>query len=286
MKRCKKFLEKCKALFLKKRVRTKVEVGTFHGIGARPDQEDSFYVSDYMNGYEVADKGFVAAVADGMGGLSGGAKTSATVTAAIKDFYEHDFVKQKEEQKLPAMLDYIDGRVKQMQEVTGEKGGSTLSAVWINGRKLHFLSVGDSRIYLLRDGTISQINREHTVEWELLERLARDEIDMETYQSIQGKKALTSYIGQEEIEETDYSKKSLVLQKEDVIFLASDGVFGTLSNEEIKDVIEKKLKKYDCMKAAEELQKEIEKREKKKQDNYTGIVIRCVNKNGLRRKIR
>lgn len=61
----------------------------------------------------------------------------------------------------------------------GVKGGSTLVTVLLKGGKLHYLSVGDSRIYLLRDGALGKLNRAHNYCKVLKEQTTRGEVDPE-----------------------------------------------------------------------------------------------------------
>jgi len=56
----------------------KLEIDNFQGIGKRHRQEDSFYVADYNDSVAIAEKGFMAVVADGMGGMLNGAETRVT----------------------------------------------------------------------------------------------------------------------------------------------------------------------------------------------------------------
>jgi serine/threonine protein phosphatase PrpC len=119
-------------------------------------------------------------VADGMGGMSNGAEMSAVVTSAAKEYYDNYLAafKDKEPEALLSMLNFIDKKGKQLQDDTDEdESGSTLLTVLIRENKMHFLTVGDSRIYLLREGKLLQLNKEHNIKSKMLERLAKEEID-------------------------------------------------------------------------------------------------------------
>ena len=255
--------------------RAVLEIDNFQGIGKRRCQEDSFYVADYNNKSAIDEKGFMAVVADGMGGMSNGAEMSAVVTSAAKEYYDNYLAafKDKEPETLLSMLNFIDKKGKQLQDDTDEdESGSTLLAVLIRENKMHFLTVGDSRIYLFREGKLLQLNREHNIKSKMLERLAKEEIDMEFYEDITGKSGLTSYIGIPELTLYDLSLRPLLLQPGDVILLASDGVFGTLSKEQITEILSD-----DGKDAGKRMRSAIEEANNPKQDNYTGVIIRCKN---------
>ena len=98
-------------------------------------------------------------VADGMGGHAGGDIASAITSQHIALADEPLETSAEAEQKL---VDYIyqakqkiDASVKQHPAITGM--GTTLSAMMVTGTKVTIAHIGDSRIYLARDGVVKQI---------------------------------------------------------------------------------------------------------------------------------
>ena len=103
-------------------------------------------------------------VADGMGGHAGGDIASAIASQHIALADEPLETSAEAEQKL---IDYIyqakqkiDASVKQHPAITGM--GTTLSAMMVTGTKVTIAHIGDSRIYLARDGVVKQITTDHT----------------------------------------------------------------------------------------------------------------------------
>ena len=103
-------------------------------------------------------------VADGMGGHAGGDIASAIASQHIALADEPLETSAEAEQKL---IDYIyqakqkiDASVKQHPAITGM--GTTLSALMVTGTKVSIAHIGDSRIYLARDGFVKQITSDHT----------------------------------------------------------------------------------------------------------------------------
>jgi protein phosphatase len=103
-------------------------------------------------------------VADGMGGHAGGDIASAIASQHIALADEPLETSGEAEQKL---IDYIyqakqkiDASVKQHPAITGM--GTTLSALMVTGTKVTIAHIGDSRIYLARDGVVKQITSDHT----------------------------------------------------------------------------------------------------------------------------
>ena len=121
------------------------------------------------------DSGYAGArlfvVADGMGGHAGGDIASAI---AVKRIAEADrrFASPQEaerglEQALLAANVLINEAVEDHPELTGM--GTTVSAMLRVGDAVAIAHIGDSRIYLLRDGELSQITNDHTFVQRLVE---------------------------------------------------------------------------------------------------------------------
>ncbi len=151
------------------------------------------------------------------------------------------------------------------------KCGSTLTAVCIKDQKLYWISVGDSHIYAYRDGTLMRLNQEHNYGAELDARAERGEISAEEALADPQRAALTSYIGIGTLELIDHNENPIALRSGDRILLASDGVFGTVEEARIEELMRKPLKQ-SCML----LERAILDEEKKNQDNYTCVILEVV----------
>jgi serine/threonine protein kinase len=102
-----------------------------------------------------------------------------------------------------------------MEQYEREEMVTTLTLVVIEGDRLYGANVGDSRIYLQRNGQFAQLSADH----------AMDEEGMEN--------VLTSAIGLEEHVEPYYFENNL--QAKDRILLCSDGLYNELSQEEMDE---------------------------------------------------
>ncbi len=248
-----------------------LHIGNVQNIGKRESQQDSFGISDLSNKVLCQEKGLLAIVADGMGGLANGAEVSALVTRTmLGQFSGKPFVSDAS-QELLNMLSVTNKEVNLFLKNCKDRSGSTMVAVNIKDMKLHWISVGDSRICLVRNGALLQINREHTYASELDQKAAMGEISFEKARNDPQRSALTSYIGMGDIEEIDHNVRPLQLVPGDRILLMSDGVFGTLTDEEILSTM-----KLDPHEAANELERLILQKNKKGQDNFTGIIIELL----------
>ncbi len=250
-------------------------VGNLHHIGSREEQQDSFAISDVTDSMLCDKRGAFAVVADGMGGLSNGAKISAIVTSSMMSRFEKGSTEGlRGEREIPMeLLQMVQDAEREVLRFLGtgqEQSGSTVVAAWIYAGRLYFISVGDSRICLLRNGTVTVLNREHTYGSELDEMAARGEISIKEAREDAQRHALTSYVGIEPLERIDRNVHGLPLLPGDKILLMSDGVFGTVSEEEIL-----KAAVRDAGDMAQDLQAMVLSHMRSGQDNFTAVILQC-----------
>lgn len=129
----------------------RVTAGTNTGL-IRKRNEDSAYVGRWL-----------CAVADGMGGHAAGDVASATVIEAIRDF---DIAVDRAEQ-LTVTLGRAVRRANDLLAARARRDsslgsmGSTLTAMLWSGSRFALANVGDSRAYLLREGSLTLITEDH-----------------------------------------------------------------------------------------------------------------------------
>lgn len=246
-------------------------VGNSQNIGKRENQQDAFALSNIGNSAICKSNGVFAVVADGMGGLQNGAEISGLVVSSMLSYFE-----QKDglspTQKLREMLTVSNEKVNQYLSAHGQmQSGSTVVAVLLYENALNWISVGDSRIYLFRDDRLWQLNQAHNLATELDEKALNGEITREEALNHKERNALTSYIGMGALELIDANIAPLALRSGDRILLCTDGVFGTVSDDELVEAM-----KYPASQAAEEIEKLVMQKNKKYQDNMTAVVIECL----------
>ena len=161
-----------------------------------------------------------------------------------------------------------------MNALLGEEGlnqsGSTLAAAYIRDGAAYYLSVGDSRICLLRAGELYQLNREHIYRNELLVGAVNGSDTFE--QAVAHPKAggLTSYLGMGQLKYVDLPAAPLWLRPGDKLVLMSDGVYNALSPAELTRALD-----GDARRAAEQVAAAVQAKGYAHQDNYTAIIIQC-----------
>ena len=242
-----------------------ISIGKIHDIGRRDYQQDSFGQTAVLR-----NTGILAVLADGMGGLSGGERVSQKIVMEALTFGSTLQANQVPT-ALPGMVAGINRAVNQM---LGPKGlytsGSTVVSALITGNALRWISVGDSRVYLYRDGQISQLSRDHDLLQDWMPDILGGKRSMaEALRDPNGRK-LTSFIGMGELRHVDYNRTPIPLLPGDRVLLMSDGVYGTVSDAEMAAILR------DCgsvQLAASHIGQRIMGAALPYQDNYTLIVL-------------
>lgn len=245
-----------------------VSVGNVQGVGLREEQEDSFAILNATDAAALAREGLLAVVCDGMGGMADGKQASETAVALLCQ----SFRERQPEAAVPRWFRESVHAVSNgvYQQFSG-RSGTTLAAVHIHENALHWVSVGDSAIYLCRSGGVFQLNREHTFLNRLYAReLAEDIICRERAEQDEDARRLTAFVGMDHLEEVDGSLRPLPLQPGDVLLLCSDGISGVLTPPELLEAMGLEPGQGCALLETLVLEKQVPE-----QDNYTGIMISC-----------
>jgi serine/threonine protein phosphatase PrpC len=171
------------------------------------------------------------AVADGMGGHEAGALASATVVQSLESIGSPvsapDLLARFEDRVLRA-----NARLKEIAAQRGIVIGSTVAVVLIHEAYYACLWSGDSRIYLVRGGEISQVSRDHTEVQELVEKglLTREEARTWPRRNV-----ITRAIGVNDDPELELEHG--LLEPGDTFVLCSDGLTGHVEDHEILDCV-------------------------------------------------
>lgn len=240
-----------------------ITVGQLHNIGARPYQEDS-------SGVANLDNGVFAVVADGMGGLSGGDKVSQKIVYTMLE-YSSALRPGQMDGTLEQMLSSVNDVINQMLGPAGlKKSGSTLMAVLVRDYRFHWITVGDSHIYLYHEGSLVQLNQEHNRGQELLRQAIAGQLSFDEVRADPKKSGLTSYIGMGRLKYVDKSLYSIPLTQGDRILLMTDGVFNALPEETICSVLKQT---PNVAEAARQLERAVINRACPHQDNFTAVIL-------------
>lgn len=244
-----------------------LRIANVQGQGERERQEDSFAIVNAADLELQETRGLLALVADGMGGMEDGKAASQWAAECMVRLFQ-----ERTEEDLPNWFyQSVHAVSDSVFQSFGGRSGSTLVAVHIREGLLHWLSVGDSGIYLMRSGGVFQLNREHTcLNRLLLQELEREPIDRQRALSDPDAPRLTSFVGIDRLTEVDLNLRPLELRRGDALLLCSDGVGGVLTPPEL----------LECMSLSPEegcalLEQMVLEKGVAGQDNYTGVLISC-----------
>lgn len=221
------------------KVRTGIEVSSQSDIGClRQNNEDSFGYWEPEDDQQFLRKGRLAVVADGMGGYEGGQEASRlaveTLMAVYRDF---DGNNDDPQAALIAALQAAHEQIRQYSNAHPQlRGmGTTCTAVAIVQDELYFVHVGDTRLYLIRDGQITRVTRDHSYVGRLVEAgmISAEEAEHHPQRNI-----LTAALGTNPELIMDAPEQPEPLRSADVLVICTDGLWGLVRDAEILDAVE------------------------------------------------
>ena len=229
--------------------------------GRRKTNEDSVHVT--RDGLFV-----LAALADGAGGHRNGA-TASQIAVQRVDAQIHDAPAFEPGIFHQAMIE-THRAVQRAQSQTDAlyRMHTTLVALWLdgeNGRAL-WSNVGDSRLYLLRDGQVSQLS----VDDSLIQQMLEAGLLLEGPARVHPQRGpLLAALGVEGDVEPHTSKECVATRSGDAFLLCSDGWWSALSEDEIASTQRAATSPVSWLAA---MQVEIEAKDVQRQDNFSAIA--------------
>lgn len=240
----------------------------FSVLGTNTEQEDAV-------GCVLGDMSAVLVLCDGMGGMKGGRVSAQAAVQKIKELAEDEDWVAEPQQFIEKAIEIADETVFFLKDDSGKRigGGCTVLITLVIGRRIYYGNVGDSRIYYFDGDSFRQLSQDHNYGEQLKRRLALNEIDEAEYQrEISNAAALTGYLGLGEIKEMYISENPVLLDRNQVFCLQSDGLYKLLNDEEMKEVICNNVK--DLEKAGQNLLRKAEENRGQYQDNTSFILLR------------
>lgn len=189
----------------------------------RKVNEDSFYISHERN---------VLTVADGMGGYVGGEIASKTAVEAIAYYFKN--FNYAAPVQLEKAIQYANSSIisKTLIDPSLKGMGTTVSMVTLARHMAFWGHVGDSRIYLYREGAFSQISVDHTIVQVLLDK---GKITEEEALNHPQRHVLTRAVGVDSNLIVDTG--AFEVQPNDRILICSDGLTSFIGRPELCDAI-------------------------------------------------
>ncbi len=200
-----------------------LETGCASDRGDRENNEDRANV--FHGGHAVA-------LADGMGGHSGGETASRLALEAVQQKTGNYLAPEVEEQAIPAGLQAIFAEANQrilaaaQNDLNLREMGTTLTLGLIRDTRLFFAHMGDSRLYLRRGGHCEQLTTDHTEAQELARRgwLSPEALARSVYRHV-----LSRWLGT--IRPVEPQLGQCQLESGDRLLLCSDGLYGEVDED-------------------------------------------------------
>jgi len=218
------------------RVRPSIRLASLSDVGCqRENNEDRCSYWEPASDDQFVRKGRLAIMADGMGGYEGGQEASRVAVETVEGVYAN-----ASDGNPHAWL--VAGFQAAHQRILDEASrnpalagmGTTCTAIALLEKSLYFAHVGDSRLYLVRDSSISRVTRDHSYVSRLVENgvIAPEEAESHPQRHI-----LTAALGAGAIVTPDSPEEPTTLQPSDVLVLCTDGLWSQVNQDEVHDVV-------------------------------------------------
>ncbi|HEX6791805.1 MAG TPA: Stp1/IreP family PP2C-type Ser/Thr phosphatase [Candidatus Krumholzibacteria bacterium] len=183
---------------------------------------------------EIAERGVVFVVADGMGGHRGGEIASRIAVRTVLAFYTADSSGDRSEALAHA---FHEANQTIIQEAVADSTlfgmGTTCTALALHAGRAYIAHVGDSRCYLLRRGKIQQLTSDHSIVGEMVRSGILSDEDARTHPR---RNVITRSLGAQPDVSAE-TPESVELQRGDVFLLCSDGLTAYLSDIDLSVVM-------------------------------------------------
>ncbi len=224
----------------------KVEAFTHPGMSGKTN-EDRYAVVAYAG--ETGEPILFAVLSDGIGGHKAG-EVAAELTVS---YIVEGVSKSKGDEPLEIMQAAIHSASEAIASHSASKAeqegmGSTCACVWVEGSRLYAVHVGDTRIYLVRQGKIQRLTIDHT--W-IQEAMDRGIINADQARSHPNVHVLRRHLGSVELPHVDFRltlrpgendedarrNQGFLLEPKDIVLMCTDGLTDLIWDDEILRLI-------------------------------------------------
>lgn len=206
-----------------------------------------------------------AVVADGTGQLNNGMPMSEQVVMQAVNFAA-ELASDESEEALKRMCRQINELVVSLRR----EGCCCASAVLAQADRFQWVSVGDCRIYLFREGFLNQVTRDHDGLWEQMPNVLAGEMTIAQARQRADSARLVSYFGMENLRLLDGSLEDILLYPGDRILLMTNGVYKRISEAELTEILKTVT---DPQAAADEVEQRLLDSEGAGQKDYSLVIL-------------
>lgn len=214
------------------KLRPGIELGNLTDVGChRSHNEDYYCYAEPAGDQQFARKGRLIVIADGMGGHKGGQFASAIAVESVRAAYLASEANSPDAALVEALQiahQAIQDFAREHPEVEGM--GTTCIAAVVRGSELTYAHIGDSRLYLVRNGAITQLTEDQTVVSKLVHQglLSREEAADHPDRGV-----LTAALGIGAGVAAEVPETPLSLEPGDVVLMCTDGLHDLINDREL-----------------------------------------------------
>lgn len=228
---------------------SEIEFAALSDVGLQRQRNEDFsayWEPDGAN--ELRRKGILAIVADGMGGYEGGQEASQIAVETLRETFVN--ARGTPHALLVSGMKAAHERIREYARYNPRLFGmgTTCTAACVVRGHLYFAHLGDSRLYLVHEGKISRLTRDHSYVGRLIESGLIDPTDAETHPQ---RHILTAALGVGDDPIPDTPLEPLPLQNGDLLLLCTDGLWGLVKDEELRETVMRHAPESACRQLVE-----------------------------------
>lgn len=198
----------------------------------RDSNQDAYAVGEF------SDEVVWSVVCDGMGGAAGGNIASALAVKVISDKINASYREQMRDSSIRNMLDSalsaanieVFDFAEAQPDLRGM--GTTVVCAIVRNNQAYIAHAGDSRAYVINNGSIRQITTDHSMVQDLL---SMGKITAEQAENHPNKNIITRAVGVDKGIEIDFEQ--IDLDDDDTLLICTDGLSNYVSNDEMLELM-------------------------------------------------
>lgn len=231
-----------------KQAHLSVAAGSHAGMRGK-NNEDQFSVTAYRMNNNDPTRSVFAIVADGIGGHRAGEVAASIAVEMISQAIAESDASQPTAIMQAAILQASQAILAQSESDEDKEGmGTTAACIWVIEERMYVASVGNSRIYLLRNEQLIQVNKDHTWVQEAIDAgaltpgQAREHPHANVIRRFLGSKQPLEVDLRLRLRPNDSDKQAATnqgaqLQPGDRLMICSDGLNDMVDDEEIRHIL-------------------------------------------------
>jgi protein phosphatase len=219
-------------------IRPDVELANMSDVGCvRSVNEDYFAYIEPEDQQEFDRRGRLLMIADGMGGHQGGQVASGLAVDAVRD----RFLQAESDDACAVLIESFQEAHRVILEASHDSRdlsgmGTTCCAAILKHGQLVYGSIGDSRLYLIRDGNVQPLTKDHTLVNALIKEGVLSAEEARTHEQ---RNVLTAALGSESSPIAgEFAGAPIPLRPGDTLLMCSDGLHGQVTDQEMGSAVD------------------------------------------------